>query len=379
MTTATANELTAQRGLDAWRRGDAAAARTAFETLARDGIASAPLLLMLAQARAATGADEHEVVEVLDRVLAREPRNVAALVMKGDRAGDDRAACSFYGLALSNVTEAHTRDPGMARLISGARASLAAASARFADHLRATVANVDAGSRFDEAIALVAGEKQLFLQQPTSFFFPGLPHRQFFDPAGFAWAPALTDAADAIGAELAGLLDSGEGGRPYVEADPNRASRGHALLNDPSWSAFHLLEGGAPHPINAARCPRTLAALADLPMPRIAGRSPMALFSVLRPGTHIPPHTGMLNTRLIVHLPLVVPPRCRLRVGNDTREVRAGELMIFDDSIEHEAWNDGDATRIVLLFEIWRPELSADERRALTRLFESIAIYKGGQ
>ena len=101
----------------------------------------------------------------------------------------------------------------------------------------------------------------------------------------------------------------------------------------------------------------------------------MALFSVLRPGTRIPPHHGMINTRLICHLPLVVPPGCGLRVGNETRMVEAGRMMIFDDSIEHEAWNESDSTRAILLFEIWRPELDEAERRALTALYEAIGLY----
>ena len=101
----------------------------------------------------------------------------------------------------------------------------------------------------------------------------------------------------------------------------------------------------------------------------------MALFSVLKAKTHIPPHWGMLNTRLIVHLPLIVPSDCRLRVGNEIRPVEAGKAMIFDDSIEHEAWNDSDETRVVLLFEIWRPELDAGERRALTAMMEAINAY----
>jgi aspartyl/asparaginyl beta-hydroxylase (cupin superfamily) len=111
------------------------------------------------------------------------------------------------------------------------------------------------------------------------------------------------------------------------------------------------------------------------PIPRIKRRSPMALISILKPGTHIPPHTGMLNTRLICHIPLVVPPGCRLRVGCETREVVEGKAMIFDDSIEHEAWNDSDAVRAVLLFEIWRPEISDDERVALTAMFEAVTGY----
>jgi aspartyl/asparaginyl beta-hydroxylase (cupin superfamily) len=118
-----------------------------------------------------------------------------------------------------------------------------------------------------------------------------------------------------------------------------------------------------------------MAALAHAPMPRIAGRSPMALFSRLRPGAHIKPHHGLLNTRLIVHVPLIAPPGCRLRVGGETREWREGEALVFDDSIEHEAWNRSDRTRTVLLFEIWRPEIGEEERAALTAMFEAIGNY----
>jgi aspartyl/asparaginyl beta-hydroxylase (cupin superfamily) len=86
----------------------------------------------------------------------------------------------------------------------------------------------------------------------------------------------------------------------------------------------------------------------------------------------------MLNTRLICHVPLIVPDGCRLRVGAETREVIFGKAMIFDDSVEHEAWNDGSSDRAVLLFEIWRPELDADERVALTAVFDSVSAYEAG-
>jgi aspartyl/asparaginyl beta-hydroxylase (cupin superfamily) len=120
-----------------------------------------------------------------------------------------------------------------------------------------------------------------------------------------------------------------------------------------------------------------MAALEQAPIPIIAGRSPMAIFSLLKPGTHIRPHHGMLNTRLICHLPLIAPEGCALRVGAETRAWRAGEMLIFDDSFEHEAWNRGTETRIVLLFEVWRSELTADERAALTDIFEAIDTYQG--
>ena len=103
----------------------------------------------------------------------------------------------------------------------------------------------------------------------------------------------------------------------------------------------------------------------------------MAIYSLLKPGTHIQPHHGMLNTRLICHVPLIAPDGCALRVGSETRTWRQGEALIFDDSFEHEAWNRGGETRVVLLFEIWRPEISADERAALTEMFEAIDTYQG--
>jgi aspartyl/asparaginyl beta-hydroxylase (cupin superfamily) len=121
----------------------------------------------------------------------------------------------------------------------------------------------------------------------------------------------------------------------------------------------------------------TIKALEHAPMPLIDERSPVALWSLLKPGTHIQPHHGMLNTRLICHIPLIVPKDCAIRVGNETRAWREGEALIFDDSFEHEAWNKSGDTRVILLFEIWRPEISLEERAALTKIFETINDYQG--
>jgi aspartyl/asparaginyl beta-hydroxylase (cupin superfamily) len=83
----------------------------------------------------------------------------------------------------------------------------------------------------------------------------------------------------------------------------------------------------------------------------------------------------MINARLICHLPLVVPPGCGFRVADQVREWREGELLIFDDSIEHEAWNESASDRILLIFDIWRPELDEAERRAVAALFEAVDAY----
>jgi aspartyl/asparaginyl beta-hydroxylase (cupin superfamily) len=93
------------------------------------------------------------------------------------------------------------------------------------------------------------------------------------------------------------------------------------------------------------------------------------MFSLLRPRARIAPHTGVQNTRLVCHLPLIVPPGCGFRVGNEVREWEEGKLLIFDDTIEHEAWNPSDQDRAILILDCWNPHLSEDERAMICHLF----------
>ena len=95
------------------------------------------------------------------------------------------------------------------------------------------------------------------------------------------------------------------------------------------------------------------------------GASPNAMFSLLAPRTRIPPHTGVANTRLVCHLPLIVPADCGFRCGETIREWRVGEAFVFDDTIEHEAWNDSDQLRVVLIIDLWAPALGRRERDAV--------------
>ena len=378
-------EQTAQAGIAALQRGDGAAARAAFETITASGRATVQIWLWLAQACDLLD-DRDAVMAHVARVVADDPGNPYALVMAGEvqgRAGDDRAAIAWYERAL-RAAEGRQLPPDLVARLGRAAAAREAAMGRFEAAMlgaldKAGISPETAGPRFAEAVQIVAGRSQPFLQQPTSFYYPRLPQIPFYDPADFPWAAGLAAALPAIRAEAEAVLATGTGVAPYVEVEPGRPNKGHVLLNDARWSAFHLYRAGQPIPEHAARCPATMAALATAPLPQIAGTAPMGLFSILAPRTHIPPHHGMLNTRLICHLPLIVPDGCALRVGGETRTVREGEVMIFDDSIEHEAWNDSDAPRAVLIFEIWRPELSAAERQALTVLFESVSGYTPDQ
>lgn len=371
-----------QVALGALRRRDAQAARAALDPVERAGRATPQMRLLLAQSCAMLG-DAPAAHRALDAVIAAEPGNLYALIMRGDllaSAGDARAAVSWYEAALRHAPRAGRLPQDLLDMLRRAETAVGQAGSRFEQHLgqhlqACGVVPERTGARFTEALEILAGRAPVQLQQPTSFYYPGLSQRAFFEREEFAWVAGLEAAAPAIRAELEALLEREEIATPYVAAEENRPAKRHPLLADPRWSAFHFYRGGVVVPENASRFPATMAALGDLPIPHIAGRSPMVLFSVLRPGTHIPPHHGMINTRLICHLPLIVPPRCHLRVGNHKRSVEQGRMMIFDDTIEHEAWNESDETRVVLLFEIWRPDLSAAEREGLTALYEAIGAY----
>ena len=373
----------ADRAVEAMRRGDPKAALQPLEALTATGRASGQVWLLLAQANNQLGNAEAEG-RALDSAIEREPGNIRALLMKGDlleKSGDSRAAHAFRQAALVHAQGAQAPLPAeLSDKLSNAEKAMQRDAADYVTYLYERLENSGhkpdrISPRFAEALDVATGKKQVYFQQPTSFFYPRLPHIQFYERDAFDWAPEVESAAPAMLQELKDALEKDEGLRPYVEPEPNRPPGTHALLDDPRWSAFDLIKEGEPVEPNASRCPQTLQALGNAPLCAIRGRGPMALFSVLRPGTHIPPHHGMFNTRLICHLPLIVPEGCRLRVGNETRGWRFGELLIFDDSIEHEAWNDSAETRVVLIFEVWRPELDEEERSALTALFEAIEDY----
>lgn len=377
-------ETMIRSGVSALQRGDARQAQRLFQEVIDRGSPLPPPWFPLAQAALHAG-DLATEEAALDKVLADQPRNLGALIMKGDcrwRADDKRAATSFYQTALGVAAHSGSVPPMLAPELKRMEALIKSARGTFEDHLRAKLARDGMGGsgrsrRFETALDIMLGKKQVYLQEPNSFYFPGLPQIEFYERSDFPWIERIEAEVPAIRAELERVIEEEGAFHPYVEANPNRPQPANHLLGDLDWAAFYLWKSGEPVADNAARCPETMNALRHAPMPVIKGRSPMALFSRLRPGAHIKPHNGMLNTRLICHIPIIAPPDCRLRVGNEVREWEEGEALIFDDSIEHEAWNGSDRTRTVLLFEIWRPEIDEDERRALTAMFEAITEFGG--
>jgi aspartate beta-hydroxylase len=378
-------EVQAQRGLDALRTGDLQSARRELSAVLQTGRASVATAVMLAIACQRLN-DTTGLRSALDYALKREPGNVQALLLKGDSLaseGDANGALACYGYALNSVQPGAQLPPEFDRMLARARQfrdqTFQQMEAHLAEKLRA--ANYDAqhaSSRFNQSLELLSGRKQIYLQKPRAYYFPELPAIQFYERECFPWLAQLEAAIDAIEAELRAVLaDAGNTFERYLQPGKNLPNDADKLARHAGWKAWFLWKNGKPVAENIARCPRTMAALADLPLTAIPNYAPNILFSMLQPGQRIEPHTGFLNCRLICHLSLLTPPGCSFRVGNETRHWERGKAWVFNDTIEHEAFNPTDQTRVILLFEIWRPELSAEERRLVSALLEASDNFSG--
>jgi aspartate beta-hydroxylase len=377
-------QAVAAAGFEALKRNDTDAARESFAQAVNAGVADVSVWYGLSLVHRRLGANSEEGA-ALDQVLKLDARNLPALIAKGDlfaRLGDARAATSFYGVVAQLATNLSAPSAQMRNELKRVEAALEGYNRGYEAHLLKVLAQNGLGEpgteRFGHAIDLLLGKRQIYYQQPKYFFFPELPHVQFYDSRTFPWAGGLQRQLSVIQAELRAVLAAGEGFAPYVQADTNRpVFNPRGLLDNTDWVAYYLIKNGAEVAENAARCPAIMAAMRELPLCRIDGRTPSVLFSLLRPGARIPPHHGFTNSRLICHLPLIVPPGCALRVGNETRSWQPGELLVFDDSIEHEAWNTSAELRVVLLFDVWRPELSRKERELVAAMLGSIDRFDG--
>jgi aspartate beta-hydroxylase len=236
-------------------------------------------------------------------------------------------------------------------------------------------------ARVERALAIYLGETPPNYpdprQRPLFLFFPDLASRPYYDRALFPWLAALEAQTGAIRTELLNMLAADHGFEPFLRFDS--AARVEDYLRgtngQQAWQGFFFYRHGERRDDNAARCPHTAAVLDTLPIVRIREHAPEVLFSVLTPGAHILPHRGVTNTRLVTHLPLVVPPDCALRVGGIDHVWEEGRCVVFDDTYEHEAWNRSDLTRVVLILDTWHPDLTDAERAAVTDLVEAIGAF----
>jgi aspartyl/asparaginyl beta-hydroxylase (cupin superfamily) len=318
-------------------------------------------------------------LNALNAALAADPYSFLARLSKGavlEQLGRPRNAAAEYRDAMRIAPPEAGTPQALKAPIARAREVIAEQADALARHLREALApelNAHSGTdlaRFQESVDVLAGTRKVYNAEPVQLHYPRLPAIPFFDRKHFPWMDRLEEATDVIREELVSLLDEGlPGFKPYVQYAPGTPENQFAPLNHNSeWSSLWLWKDGKRQEEAIARCPQTTAVLEELPLCDQPGFAPTALFSALAAHTRIPPHTGSTNTRLLVHLPLVLPGPAGFRVGNETREWRMGEAWAFDDTIEHEAWNDADKTRVIMIFDIWNPLLSEAEKELVRKL-----------
>lgn len=357
---------------------DAHRLEEAIDVLRRAAVAdpiAPPIWLNLAEAYRAAGHADEELAS-LNQALSIDPYILPALLKKAqalETIGQIDAAVQAYRTLLAASPEGAQIPDAVRAALAHGRELVRVASARTAEDFREQLTPVfaaHAAADFHRVRIYAqhrAGTRKVYQHEPTAGHFPFLPAIEFFDRALFPWFDQLEQATAAICDELRVLqAEDAHDFRPYVGFDPTQPVNQWAELNHSSrWSAWFFWKDGVRQDANCARCPVTARLLDHLPMLDLPGKGPSVMFSVLAPKTRIPPHTGSSNVRTTVHLPLIVPPGCGFRVGGETREWRKGEAWAFDDTIEHEAWNDSDQRRIILILDAWNPLLTGPERAAV--------------
>lgn len=376
-------------GQRALAQGDAPAAVQWLSRATQLAPKEALIPLALANAQRALG-DNHAEMAALEAALKADPYCYPALLAKAallEKTGLKRNAARIYADALKITPAAEDRlAPDLRALVQRARAAVDENAGALDAFIESKIGPVrrthrDARfDRFDESKDALTGRKKIYTQQPVMLHFPRLPAIQFYDEAEFPWLADLEAGTDAVAAELDGVLNNRFGDfRPYLNHPDGVPLNETATLNrSADWSAYFLWDDGARVDDHCRQCPETAALLARLPLAAVPGFAPAAFFSTLKPRARIPQHTGVTNIRLIVHLGLIVPGGATFRVGNEWRDWRRGKAWIFDDTIEHEARNDSDELRAILIFDIWNPYLSTAERELACALLAAQREYYRG-
>jgi aspartate beta-hydroxylase len=367
--------------------GDAAGAHALLAQAVADDPSHASIWLNLAAAlRGLKRADEE--MAAIDKTLSLEPRNYRAMLQKAslqELQGKPRAAAMTYRQVLQSVPAGSLPPPSLRPVFQHALQIVEANDRELESFLEQRLQSVRARfageplERFERCLQILLRKQPIYRPQPSFMYFPRLPALEFHQRSDFPWLDSIEAASDAIRAELMNVLQEGSSALiPYVDIPAGvPLDQWRELNHSRRWGVYYLWREGVPIPEHIARFPRTVAALEAWPRCEVPGCSPTAVFSVLDAKTRIPPHTGVSNTRLIVHLPLIIPPGCWFRVGAERREWEPGKAFVFDDTFEHEAWNGSDVPRAVLILDIWSPSLSEAERELVRTATAEVNEFYG--
>lgn len=365
--------------------GDPAESRALLEAAAQSNPRTLTFWQRLAAVQRLTGSPDQALASI-DRGLALDPLDFVSLLMRAgllEQLGEAEAG-EAYGCALAQ-RRPDPLPPSLAPAIARAETAWAAhqqgLEARLGTAIEASQADLTPAERKRTArlASNVSRRTRAYHSEATHFHYPGLRELEFHDPAQFAWLPAFEAATETIAGEMQGAAAATAAELvPYIQyAQGKPLAQWEGLNFNPAWTAIHLIDRGRTIEANARLCPQTMDLLGQVPQPWIGGCGANAMFSLLAPRTSIPPHVGVANFRLLCHVPLVLPGQCWFRTGASRCEWEQGRAFVFDDTIEHEAANESDQLRVVMIFDTWHPDLSPAEQAAITAMVGAAAISFG--
>ncbi|MFL6730380.1 MAG: aspartyl/asparaginyl beta-hydroxylase domain-containing protein [Sphingomicrobium sp.] len=354
-------------------RGDVRQAASLLELAAQRG-RDASTLLRLATVRRSVG-DLSGAMQAATAAVELAPRNFLMALMLGslrEASGACHAAERAYRSACDHAPLDLAFQPAIQRQLIHAREQ----TARFRGW-RTRLLEWQPDGPFAKLTATEERRLRQFrsnildnfdsgpLSRPV-FMVPGIRPKRFFDPDELAGIAEVERATDAIRTEFLALADNRS---DFAARLRGLHSSERGSTQSGNWSMIPLIKNGIVGEF-AAACPTTMEVARGLDLPALGLISPSLYFSVLEPNSRIAPHTGLTNARLIAHFPLIVPGDCGLRVGNETRRWAPGKALVFDDMTLHEAWNDSDRIRVVLIADLWRPELTSLERLGIEAMMD---------
>ncbi len=348
--------------------------------------------LGLVQLAAKRGAD---ALAAFDHALTLDPNHFVARLHRGaalERLGRTHdAVTSYYGAIVAAQNRGQWRSeastpPGLRTAVLHAIRYVNENRRRLFLDLLSPLRQrygADALRRVEQGLLIYLGDLPANYPDPRQFckffYVPGLRTQPYFECELFPWHADLEKHTDVIREELLGVLADNCGIEPFLGTDDAKLLEEQKLLRgergDARWDAFFFHRHGEVFEQNARRCPRTTQVLNSLPLVYIREHAPEVLFSLLTPGSHILPHHGVTNTRLVTHLPLIVPENCAIRVGGVEHVWQEGCCVTFDDTFEHEAWNRSDKLRAVMILDSWHPDLTEAEREAIALLVGGISDF----
>jgi aspartyl/asparaginyl beta-hydroxylase (cupin superfamily) len=369
--------------LAALRDGDIDAALALLKRAAAADASQALTWLHLGRAHAAAF-ELDAAAQAYEAALGREPQLHAArlhLAQLHEQRGDAMRAVTNYSRALGAAQatgrwlDAASTPPALQSAVQHAQKFVQAQrSAAFAELMAPFARQHGRGAlrRVEQAVRIHLGLENAVYpdprQKPTFLFVPGLPATPYLDKGLIPGIEDLERRSNEIRAELLALLPGERGRERVFQTGELEQANLRGADQPPSWNGYYFFRHGERRADNCAACPATAAALEALPLARVPGHGPEVLFSVFSPGTQLLPHRGVTNTRVVGHLPLMIPDDCALRVGGEDHHWREGEVVVFDDTYEHEAWNRSKRTRVVMIFDLWNPFLSQVERAVIAEL-----------